>query len=492
MRTNALIAAAIISMPIAGGGARAQQSTTTSLMSEVQDGNNACTIPGAKVGYRGICATVDGNRTVTVVNETRTVVDSTRTRVSGTYAVEATDILLTTGRVFTDQITDGRVEARGDISYTGTQQGVFERGLVNSPLPWATFRTYENVSFTLDTLNASGSLNARVGDVTGVTSRYASVGPVQNNGVNLAGTYEGSGANGAVVFGLISGRAQVSVNTAIRYGGPLLSTTTVSTVETTRLDHYGLKTPRIIVTDGIGMNGSRITGLGAGVAPDDAVTIAQLQGMMASMRTSAAVHLADEPSTGDAAPVAAARVVAAAAEVQAGAPEVAEVAADLHSEAAARTAADRTITEALETETAARTSADTRLSDRIDAREAVDNTLSAGLAQETAARMAADSAIAARVDGLADRVGAVETRVDQLDRRIAGSTAVAVAMGGAAFLPDMRFNLTANVATYDGAHAGSVQVGAMVSRRMALNAGAATGFNRRGGTAARVGVTLGW
>jgi len=75
---------------------------------------------------------------------------------------------------------------------------------------------------------------------------------------------------------------------------------------------------------------------------------------------------------------------------------------------------------------------------------------------------------------------------------VASSTAIAVAMGGATFLPGMKFNLTANVATYDGAHAGSLQIGALVSDHVAVNAGVATGFNRRGKTAGRVGVTFGW
>jgi len=56
----------------------------------------------------------------------------------------------------------------------------------------------------------------------------------------------------------------------------------------------------------------------------------------------------------------------------------------------------------------------------------------------------------------------------------------------------MKFNLTANVATYDGAHAGSIQMGLLVSPNVALNAGVASGFNRRGKTAARAGVTIGW
>ena len=65
-------------------------------------------------------------------------------------------------------------------------------------------------------------------------------------------------------------------------------------------------------------------------------------------------------------------------------------------------------------------------------------------------------------------------------------------MGGAAFLPGMKFNLTANVATYDGAQAGSFQLGGMISDNVAVNAGVATSFSSGGKTAARVGVTIGW
>lgn len=82
--------------------------------------------------------------------------------------------------------------------------------------------------------------------------------------------------------------------------------------------------------------------------------------------------------------------------------------------------------------------------------------------------------------------------MDLLDKRIDTSTATAVAMGGAVFLPDMHFNLTANVATYGGAQAGSLQFGALVTRHVALNAGVATAFNRGGKTTARVGMTVGW
>jgi hypothetical protein len=65
-------------------------------------------------------------------------------------------------------------------------------------------------------------------------------------------------------------------------------------------------------------------------------------------------------------------------------------------------------------------------------------------------------------------------------------------MSGNAFLPDKQFNLTGNVGYYEGAVAGAIQVGAMVSPNTAFNAGVATNFNKEGGVGARAGFTFGW
>ena len=133
-----------------------------------------------------------------------------------------------------------------------------------------------------------------------------------------------------------------------------------------------------------------------------------------------------------------------------------------------------------------------QLNAEANARIASDAQLTASLSSETSQRMAADSSMATRLSALEGSLGNLDARFERLDRRIAAGTAVATAMSGNAFLPDMKFNLTANVATYDGAHAGAIQMGALVSRHVAVNAGVAFGFNRGGKTAARAGMTFGW
>ena len=102
------------------------------------------------------------------------------------------------------------------------------------------------------------------------------------------------------------------------------------------------------------------------------------------------------------------------------------------------------------------------------------------------------AALAGDVETLGGRVASVERNLAMLDDKIAASTAAAVAMGGAMFLPGQRFNFTANVATFDGAHAGSFQFGALLNDNVAVNAALGTGLNRNGKTAGRVGVTFGF
>ncbi|MFL6765916.1 MAG: hypothetical protein ACJ8FO_12050 [Sphingomicrobium sp.] len=83
-------------------------------------------------------------------------------------------------------------------------------------------------------------------------------------------------------------------------------------------------------------------------------------------------------------------------------------------------------------------------------------------------------------------------QLNRVDDRAAGGTAVAIALGGNAFLPDHKFNLTGNVGVYRSKVAAALQVGAMVGHDAAINAGLATGFSRDGKVGARVGFTIGW
>ena len=86
----------------------------------------------------------------------------------------------------------------------------------------------------------------------------------------------------------------------------------------------------------------------------------------------------------------------------------------------------------------------------------------------------------------------LNNQITKANDRSASGTAVAIAMGGNAFLPDKRFNVTGNAGYYRGAWAGALNIGTLVGDSMAFNAGVGHGFNKRGKTGARAGFTFGW
>ena len=118
--------------------------------------------------------------------------------------------------------------------------------------------------------------------------------------------------------------------------------------------------------------------------------------------------------------------------------------------------------------------------------------LETDLAAETTGRIAADTALDGRVGALETITANLDDRFDDVADRADAGTAVAVALSGAMFLPGKTFNLTGNVGAYRGAVAGALQIGALVSDSVALNAGVADGFNKGGKTALRAGFTFGW
>jgi hypothetical protein len=401
------------------------------------------------------CTQID-NRTVTAIDQTITNVGGTP-MISGDYNVA---------------LNGSTVNEDG---FTLSLQASYEGHLSSQPLVPPNTPVDPSVSaFTSFTdekaqiLSVSGNATLYYPDRSGLASLHVT--GIQGNAATVGGTFSNvsmvsaSYQPAALEYGVVTGTLTVTPNNTV-YATPTTNPfytrlDTTATV-TTKLDETGLTTPTISVSDGIQMNGSRVTGLGAGVDPTDAVNKAQLDAE-ATTRAAADTQLANAIGT----------------------------------EAGTRAAADTQLANAIGTEAGTRAAADTQLANAIGTeagtRAAVDTQLAQGLASETSARVAADANLSSRLDGLSSRVDALNGRIDKVQRHADAGTAVAVAMGGAVFLPDMHFNLTANVATYGGARAGAVQVGAVVSRHVAFNAGVATGFNRGGQTAGRAGFTVGW
>lgn len=90
------------------------------------------------------------------------------------------------------------------------------------------------------------------------------------------------------------------------------------------------------------------------------------------------------------------------------------------------------------------------------------------------------------------QVSALTTLVHKFNKRLEGGIAVATALSGGAFLPDKKINITGNIGSYRGEVAGALQIGALISENVALNAGVATGFSSGAGTAFRGGFTFGF
>jgi trimeric autotransporter adhesin len=111
---------------------------------------------------------------------------------------------------------------------------------------------------------------------------------VVNNAVELEGNFQTVSDSGAIQYGTLSGTATLQTGTLTstldgdhNFISPFALDIDVTETVTTQLDETGLIAPTVSVTDGINMNGSRITNLGAGVDANDAVTKAQLDAALA-------------------------------------------------------------------------------------------------------------------------------------------------------------------------------------------------------------------
>ncbi|WP_448658651.1 YadA-like family protein [Sphingomonas sp. CJ99] len=458
----------------------------------------------------GQTCTFDGDsRTVTTVTETRTTTPSGNTRIqNGVYDVDIVN--WNVNRTVNLGGTSNRnITARTSLQYTGQFNDFLFVGAVPPGSEFAAFPTYLNRNLQLDFLDVSGREQ-----LDGFAYTYRTVDGSQiinNNATRIVGRFYDTNTNDGLSFGTVTGLATLGAAPVSRVGPVQSDLADLSFVTTTHLDETGLITPRITVSQGIDMSGSRITNLAAGIAATDAVNVGQLQQETAARTaadTALAGAIAAEATTRANADTQLAAAITSEATARANADT--QLAGAIANEATTRANADTALAGAIASESATRASADTQLagaivsestaranallqvSQRIQTLESVDNSLASALANENAARIAADNALSLRVDAVASRLDQIDSRLDRMDASVASAGAIATAMGGAVFLPDMKFNLTANVATYDGAHAGSMQLGAMVTRNVAVNVGAATGFNRGGKTAARAGMTIGW
>lgn len=432
------------------------------------------------------CA-VDGTRTVTLTNVSRTPISAAQDRVVATYdvtfdgrlQVDGLPAVLASGAVFPstrdatfifEPGSQPVVELSG--SYTATRSGRLPTAAPTTAFPtagqWAYFGaiTSADLSVRSISVDTGGSIETGEGGNYDYTLRSLDPTAISANATALSGAFHGRSGSGAIQFGALSGSATFLIGTVVTPYPTITGAVGTGVVSNfglqydvaatllTQLDGTGLIAPRLEVTDGIEMSGSKVTGVADGTASTDGINKGQLDAE------------------------ASARVAADAV-----------VLASIQAEAAQRAAEDTAIRTDLAAEAQARAAVDAQIEQRILAEETARAALSQALVDESSARLASDLALNSQVTALGSRIDALEAQVGFLDRRLARSTAMAVAMSGSVFLPGMRYNVSANFGTYDGESAGALQLATLVSDNVAFNAGVATGFEG-GGTSVRAGFTF--
>ncbi|MDT0508206.1 YadA-like family protein [Novosphingobium sp. MMS21-SN21R] len=195
------------------------------------------------------------------------------------------------------------------MTYTGSlstttdnASAPFVAGFFQQPL--AQFSNYDIHSLDVRSISVDVQNETVETELGGeYTFSLASIDPsaVVENSTALQGNYHGTDESGALVFGKIEGSATVIAaeqNSAVItpssfapnpdgspssvFVSPLAVGYDVLARETTRLDENGLSTQTVSVTDGINMNGSRITNLGSAVNAGDAVNLGQVVELIAT------------------------------------------------------------------------------------------------------------------------------------------------------------------------------------------------------------------
>jgi hypothetical protein len=263
--------------------------------------------PGTQIYLIGTTCTTTGTRTATPTTGTVTPQAGGGVRVDGQWNVTYVGNLQTDGIPFStvpgqpfnfDATTfydPTAVTVNVNASYTGGYNNLLLPTFdINNP---GYFQTYTNQTTTVNSLNVNitdGTFtDANTSEEYAFNLNSPSPTAIQNgNSVALTGSYRQTNGN-AIVFGALGGTATLQAAGATSaaqfgiangsWGSPYRLQYAVTPIETTRLDQNGLTTPTVSVTDGINLNGSKVTGLGAGTVTTDAVNLGQLNAAVAGV-----------------------------------------------------------------------------------------------------------------------------------------------------------------------------------------------------------------
>jgi hypothetical protein len=412
---------------------------------------------------------LDENGLITPKVEVKDGVEMNGSRVAG----------LGDGVAATDAVNKGQLDgvaaaAGGALANAAAAQGTANTALANAATAQGTADTALTIANQANSkadqaLARVDQAIAQTGNVVG-NNNGGAVAQATGNGAMAGGSGTVADGAGAIAFGLDN---RATGNGAVAIGDPNVATGTGAVA--IGADNTATGDGAVALGNLSTANGASAIALGNSAAANGAGNIALGNAASATGANSVALGAGSVATQANSVSVGAAGAERRIVNVAAG------------------TAATDAVNKGqLDAEAAARQQFNLQMSQRLAVQETATTNLTLGLANEMSARLAADNALSQRIDAVATRMDQLESQMSVLDDRIASSTAVASALSGNAFLPDMKFNLTANVATYDGAHAGALQMGVLVSPNLALNAGVASGLNRRGKTAARAGVTIGF
>lgn len=270
---------------------------------------SACTVTGTRTHSTPVVtiAPLPGVPGQSTITHTESVSFDGQLQIGGAMFPTAPDSFFGLPAQFLFPADAARVDAA--LSYTGNSS--FTTSTTSAPFvaasletPFGQFGRYDIDSLDVRSIGVDLQ-NRTVERESGneYTFSIASADPqaVTDNSTALAGKYHGTDDSGALVFGKIAGSATViaaeqnsAVVTASPFAlnpdgspsnvfvSPLAIAYDVSTQETTRLDENGLTTLTVAVTDGIDMNDSRISNLGAAIESTDAVNLGQVQSLITS------------------------------------------------------------------------------------------------------------------------------------------------------------------------------------------------------------------
>lgn len=281
------------------------------------DWNNATSFPGTVPP----CAT-DGTRTAVYNGRTRTYRSPTTDTLTDTYSVSFSGNLAVDGapaaiaQPFTFPYSNpGEGPMYGDVSnfidpsgqvvnvdasYTGELRQTVATGgsgvaALNDPAYWTRVSNLA-VSVNSIDINSEGEFGTADGEYYEYKLKSDNPNNVVNQSTSVSGSFRNDGDDAtSIQFGKLTGTATVVSGPNGLYtpypeetGAQNTGVTSLFALDydvqanvTTQLDENGLFTPKIAVTDGIAMGGSRITGLAAGVNGTDAVNKAQLDAAIA-------------------------------------------------------------------------------------------------------------------------------------------------------------------------------------------------------------------